>query len=120
MERDNLAPQNELSPHHNILATISFVKGLVIGVFFLAIFFLAFLLQNKYGYLEKIFPQKREEKNVLAVHDIVSYSEIQSNLKYIFNNSAVVLNGMKIRGDIDDGSDLNLEGEITLQIFLYC
>ncbi|HRN70103.1 MAG TPA: hypothetical protein PLS49_02860, partial [Candidatus Woesebacteria bacterium] len=93
----------------------------ILGVILLIIGICAFL-QYKFAFFTNLpFFAKGVDKNVLAVYDIVPYTQLQSNLKYVFNNSADVLNGMTIRGDVDaDGSNVTLgEGTIIASNIIY-
>ncbi len=95
-------------------------------LFFLGSLFVVVGILTLLEFKFKIFAQFTSEsnevnENVLAAHDLVPYTQFQSNLRYVLNNSAEVLNGLTISGDIEaDGSNLNLgEGEITASNVVY-
>ncbi len=98
-------------------------KGLIVAIGFILVFFgIGTFFQHKFDFITKLpFFSRNISKDVLAAYDIVPYTQLQSNLKYVFNNSAEVLNGMRIRGDVDaDGSNVTLgEGTIIASNIIY-
>lgn len=110
----NLERQDNVSDGHFQL--LQLLGGVIILIG------LATFLQYKFAFFSKLpFFSQKLDKDVLAAYDIVPYTQLRSNLKYVFNNSADVLNGMKIRGDVDaDGSNVNLgNGTILASNIIY-